>query len=287
VQCVVLDQTQVPEYRKRSHGASEVAGQPKYDNGVCKEECDCGDLPCGNYIYNHANTSLAEWFVSVGGPIINNRTLMQPGVVAYYIDDSFWHKGFKQGGGTGGVTETSGKFANDTGMDYTAVVAFAEAYERNMETLYDNIVEQGGWVVRLSLIMLGKHTTNGPIGVLSHSLLLVCVPTCTTETLYHCGRRQQWQLFQDGPNLLGGVNGKPMAPSMCASVLRTNWCTSNGTAERSGVLYATHPTESRQYNDTNRNELVVAEFLLTRGNWSFIGTDWNGCSSSSSFYPRM
>ena len=46
----------------------------------------------------------------------------------------------------GGVTETSGNFANDTSMSYPEVEAFAEAYERNMETLYDNIVEQGGYV---------------------------------------------------------------------------------------------------------------------------------------------
>ena len=59
---------------------------------MCVTECDCGVQPCGNYVYNHLNTSLAEWFVSKGGPIINNHTILQPGVVSFYIDDSFWHK---------------------------------------------------------------------------------------------------------------------------------------------------------------------------------------------------
>ena len=44
----------------------------------------------------------------------------------------------------GGVTETSGNFANDTSMSYPEVEAFAEAYERNMETLEKIGIE--GWL---------------------------------------------------------------------------------------------------------------------------------------------
>ena len=80
------------------------------------------------YIYDPRNASFAEWFVSLDGPIINNRTLLQPGVVAFYIDDAAWSKGFKQGGGTGGITETSGLFVNDTGLTYPEIVEFVQAY---------------------------------------------------------------------------------------------------------------------------------------------------------------
>ena len=197
-------------------------------------------------MWNHRNTSFAEWFVSNGGPIINNQTMLAPGVVSFYIDDSFWHKSFKQGGGTGGVTETSGNFANDTGMTFQEVVQFAAAYEANMERLYDNIVEQGGYV---------------------------------------------WQLFQDGPGLPKSKTdskGKPVTADKCLNALRTRWCLANGTSAQSGVLYSVHPSEpGRTYNDSTFNELATAEFLLTRGNWGFMGTDWNGCSSSVSYYPRM
>eukprot|EP01050_Picozoa_sp_SAG11_P006260 SAG11_NODE_478_length_9117_cov_6.916168_12_plen_351_part_00 len=260
------DQTQVPQYRKRAGGlSSSSGGKPHYDNGVCREECDCGKLPCGvraaawppgaipfphpvpdasqNYIWNHRNASFAEWFVSLGGPIINRQTILAPGVVSFYIDDSFWHKSFKQGGGTGGVTETSGQFANDTGMTYPEVVEFAAAYEANMERLYDNIVEQGGYV---------------------------------------------WQLFQDGPHLHNSQADNKVPAAQCLAALRTNWCTANGTSALSAVLYSVHPSEpARTYNNSAFNEQATAEFLLTRGNWSFLGTDWNGCSSSASYYPRM
>ena len=35
-------------------------------------------------------------------------------------------------------------FMNDTGLSFPEMQAFHAAYARNMETLYDNIVEQGG-----------------------------------------------------------------------------------------------------------------------------------------------
>ena len=159
------DQTQVPRWpgphseQQRLGGGSDDGKPPQYDNGVCSAECDCGKLPCGNYIYNHLNDSMSEWFTSVGGapcttdlhgppclrcllcravqcialqsthatylsiimvmtrcdvngwlaaaaaaaaaagPIINNnQTLLQPGVVSFYIDDSFWHNPHQQKG---------------------------------------------------------------------------------------------------------------------------------------------------------------------------------------------
>lgn len=42
------DQTQVPQYHKRTgEVSSSSGGKPHYDNGVCAEECDCGKQPCG------------------------------------------------------------------------------------------------------------------------------------------------------------------------------------------------------------------------------------------------
>ena len=58
----------------------------------------------GNYVFDFRNESFSKWYVSADGPIISNRTILAPGVVAYYLDDSAWIKGFKQGGGTGGNT---------------------------------------------------------------------------------------------------------------------------------------------------------------------------------------
>jgi len=54
------DQTQVPQHRYGA-GANKP---PDYDNGVCTDECDCGTQPCGNYLFDHRNASLADWLIN-------------------------------------------------------------------------------------------------------------------------------------------------------------------------------------------------------------------------------
>ena len=230
------EQTQVPQHH------TKLSGPPHYDNGVCIDECDCGKLPCGNYVFDHRNDSFSKWYVSADGPIISNRTILAPGVVAYYLDDSAWIKGFKQGGGTGGITEADTHFLNDTGITYPEWQGFHTAYEKNMETLYDNIVAHGGYA---------------------------------------------WQMNQDGPGI-SYVNpkGQSMDPGVCASKLRTYWCQEAkqgyNIPEQSGVFYGVQRADA---NDDTKMEQKLGEFLLTRGNWSWIGYDWNGCHRESDYYP--
>ena len=116
-------------------------------------------------------------------------------MVSFYIDDAFWQKGFKQGGGAGGVTETSGLFANDTGLSFPEIVEFHEAYEKNMETLYDNIVDNGGYVWQLF--------QDGP-GLPKY------------------------------PNAHRDPKNGPIPPAKCLATLRENWCTPTGTPQLTG-----------------------------------------------------
>merc|ERR550514_2232848 len=43
------DQDQTPEH---PHG-----------DGSCEDECDCGPVPCGEYLFDHRNESLRRWLV--------------------------------------------------------------------------------------------------------------------------------------------------------------------------------------------------------------------------------
>ena len=73
---------------------------------------------------------------------------------------------------------------------------------------------------------------------------------------------------------------------MCASKLRTYWCQEAkegyNIPEQSGVFYGVQRADA---NDTKKMEQKLGEFLLTRGNWSWIGYDWNGCHAESDYYP--
>ena len=66
----------------------------------------------------------------------------------------------------------------------------------------------------------------------------------------------------------------------CASTLRKQYCTTAPEAWRSAHLYQVWPT------DPNIGEQAVAEFLLTRGDFAWIGYSWSGCESAEKQFPR-
>ena len=46
------------------HDQDQTPEHPKGD-GSCTDMCDCGSLPCGEYLWDHRNASLREWLVEV------------------------------------------------------------------------------------------------------------------------------------------------------------------------------------------------------------------------------
>ena len=82
-------------------------------------------------------SSFSTWFLSEGGPIISNTSILQDGVVSLYLDDRVT---------ASGVTEEDVFFANDTGLSPSDVNDLKAAFEANMELLYDKIVELGAFV---------------------------------------------------------------------------------------------------------------------------------------------
>lgn len=70
-----------------------------------------------------------------------------------------------------------------------------------------------------------------------------------------------------------------VTPAKCASTLRQHYCTPTPDAWRSAHLYEVWPT------DPGIGEQAVAEFLLTRGDFAWIGYSWTGCESKKHF-PR-
>ena len=56
----------------------------------CKEACDCGGVPCGEYIWDHRNASLRDWLVQqhVMGAELG---MGNPNVTGFYFDD-YWIK---------------------------------------------------------------------------------------------------------------------------------------------------------------------------------------------------
>ena len=60
-------------------------GHPRGD-GNCKDNCDCGENPCGEYLWDHRNGSMLQDFLTehyIGGPTgVDN-----PAIEGLFIDD--------------------------------------------------------------------------------------------------------------------------------------------------------------------------------------------------------
>lgn len=142
------EQTQVPAW---------TDSKKHIVDGDCAHECDCGKLPCGNYIFNHSNTSFAEWFVSDDGPIISNDTVLDhanTGIYGLYLDDAIY--------GTGFVSEASTYFKVDAGISDDQGKALVVSFNQNMERLYDRIIEKGGFAWQMFWEPNSNGQANGP-----------------------------------------------------------------------------------------------------------------------------
>merc|ERR1712217_801405 len=79
----------------------------------------------------------------------------------------------------------------------------------------------------------------------------------------------------------GTINpGFPMKPETCAQRLRA-YCKNNGTSAKRPLAYVGNPALD---NATVAADQYLAVFLLTRGDFAWIGYDYRGCKSQP--YPR-
>ena len=53
----------------------------------CKAKCDCGAVPCGEYLWDHRNASLREWLVS--HHVMGALGMANENVSGFYFDD-YW-----------------------------------------------------------------------------------------------------------------------------------------------------------------------------------------------------
>ena len=170
------DQVQTPEIGGGSH------------NGGCKEECDCGDAPCGEYIFDHRNTSFADWFVNEW--MISTETLEHaPQISLGYLDDLMSLRG---------PSETEGHFIDDTGSTAQEIQVHVAAYLANMRRLEHALVDHGGFWQGLVDHGEGRGMGRGPqIRPLGKD----CYNDCRNVTADQCADtlRSEWCVAEPAP----------------------------------------------------------------------------------------
>ena len=94
-----------------------------------------------------------------------------------------------------------------------------------------------------------------------------------------------WQMITGrGPLIRPAVTRHGARPNVtvaqCTATLRQHYCSAVPDAWRSAHIYTTWPT------DPNLGQQAVVEFLLTRGDYAWIGYEWTGCESATRRFPR-
>ncbi len=236
------DQTQSPT----RIGAGAAYCRVGHDNhNVCREQCDCGATnPCGEYTFDHRNSSFSEWWVNEY--MISKKTLLHdPPINLGWLDDGI---------GLSGVSESAppGTWANDTGMTPADMQDHYDSFRANIAKLQRAVVDRGAFYWQMI-------KGNGP-------------------KVRNVAPRK---------NTCHEPAARNVTAEQCAATLR-DWCNPRPSAWRIAHLYFVCPDEMV---DDNIARDATAEFLLTRGDFAWIGYSWAGCfpmptSNSTKLRPR-
>lgn len=207
-----------------AHGggpAYPVGGPPS----TCKEMCDCGKSPCGEYTFNFRNESLQRWFIN--GYMISNQTLFhKPYPIGLgWMDDRITLTGMSEQG-------HRSNFLKDTGLSHSEMTELVAGYKATMQRLNTAVVELGGFTW---MLIRGK----GP------------------------QIRKIPDRHNPGQNIT--VNA-----STCTAILR-DYCVPKPLAWRQASMHLLQA----EWEVLEQGEQVTAEFLLTRGDFAWIGWGWS------------
>jgi hypothetical protein len=151
-------------------------------DGACSVKCDCGSVPCGEYLFDHRNGSmLTEWLLNEY--ILSNTALGSPYIDGLFIDD-FWCS-IKINGTNActdpvqGPTEIDIHNQVDMGLSDKDVADLTIGWLNNMEVVQKAILEAGGYT--WSLIPGQDNANAQPMLINSTNCILFMNMSCTAK----------------------------------------------------------------------------------------------------------
>lgn len=115
-------------------------------------ECDCGAVPCGEYLWDHRNASLRQWLIHTH--VLGPDGLGNPNVSGFYFDDAWRQLGFPfTGKGAAfnasdcstGPSEIEQHCLLDMGLRAEDVVAVTDGWKQTMREVLMGVISAGGW----------------------------------------------------------------------------------------------------------------------------------------------
>jgi hypothetical protein len=233
---------------------------PAGGTGECLAgECDCGEgVPCGEYLWDHRNQSLRQWLLEEF--ILGNETgLGNPSVDGFYFDDS-WHTapatpsapgvGQCSSSALGGASEENSWCSVDMGLSKQDVADITGNWTLTGQQAKAEVLAHGGftWGAESLFVGTGARVQSKPPGAFPAGVL-------------------------------------PQEPETCLGFMRAV-CV-NQTRFATGALL--FELTRRTFNDPfplPYPKQDVAQFLLTRGPFAWLGHNWMGCLADE-FTPQL
>jgi len=140
------------------HDQNQVPENPSGD-GDCTEPCDCGGVPCGEYLWDHRNESLREFLINEF--LLGPTGLGDPNIIGFYFDDSWsnttvtgdsWCNCTSDGcfpccdeSPIGGASEEDFHCTDDMGLTQVDTTAITDGWRMTMGAVRDAVVNAGGF----------------------------------------------------------------------------------------------------------------------------------------------
>jgi len=184
-------------------------------DGSCVGTCDCGSVPCGEYLYDWRNGSmLLDWVLAevIGGP----NGMGNPAIDGYFVDD-FWCANIINGTGSctdpvQGPTEVDAHNQADMGLTDQDVADITRGWLAGMTAAQAAILAQGGYTWSL---FPGQDNANAePVIVNKGNCAATMARACNAAT-------NPWQSapLMHGMNLGSAADPLPTADADIAAFL--------------------------------------------------------------------
>jgi hypothetical protein len=217
---------------------------------------DCGDvIPCGDYVFNHRNQSLRTWLVEEH--MLGKMGMAHPAVDGYLIDD--WYAKYDDpasGATLYGPSEIAGFIGKNSGIAANSTV---------MKELY------GNWSLTTQqalqgVLAAGGFTWSGFNCMLDTDNGYGCPPS----DLAGCGLHKT-----EGVPRANNVATAPLWHGRGRAWTNASACAAwTRTACSPESVFSRIPTELAFGSDIYAD---VAQFLLSRGPYGYMGWGWHGC----------
>ena len=131
-------------------------------DGRCLDECDCGSVPCGEYLWDHRNLSLRRWLID--DYIMGPTALGHGRIDGLFLDDEWqdspqpnpsWGppEGFCTSDLHGGPSETYPNCTLDMGLSQEDVSAITAGWKETLAQVQEAALAAGHWIWQLLTVV--------------------------------------------------------------------------------------------------------------------------------------